>query len=590
MVPRGGRTGGRWTGRGEIDLRTLFTTLARLLHVLWVVLRWFVVPQLLPRGRRRPGPERLRLALFDLGGGFNKLGQVLALRFDLLPPEYCYELFNLLDAVPPFPYRQVEEIVQQDFGAPPERLFREFEEEPFASASIGQVHRAVLPSGQKVAVKIQRPSIRRVLQSDVRLMYMGAAVIDRTRLLGGTRTREVVMEFARWTSRELDYRNEAKHAEQLALNAAGDDLEHNARVFPSFTSERVLTLEFMDGIPLIEIFRARQQGDTEYLERLRAGGVELDRVASHIVWNVLNQIYLFGYFHADLHPANLFVLPGNAIGYIDFGIVGRLASDLRQSLLMYARNLYRGDVDGAIDELMHWIKVSDRTDVDAARRELVEIMDDYLLSLRESEGGSARAGTSAFELDLLNVVRNNEMALESGAVMYLKALVTVDAVAFELHPDLDLEWHENHFFARLVATESRDWLDVRRVAGTTFDYGIRVNRVLDSLETLRRTGTDVGETVMQVRRRVRGLAVLCAAGAAAGLYFAVARLPARPVAGFLSVRLILAVVLVIAVGIILSAGRLPARREDGELVRGDTLRRRWQQTRLEPARTRRERR
>jgi predicted unusual protein kinase regulating ubiquinone biosynthesis (AarF/ABC1/UbiB family) len=552
-----------------------------LVTVIWVVLRRLVVPAVTP-GRKESGPVRLRKALTDLGAGFSKLGQVLALRFDLLPPEYCYELFNLLDAVPPFPYEQVEEVLGAELGAPPGRLFAEFERTPFASASIGQVHRAVLWSGEPVAVKVQRPGIRRVLQADITLMYVAASVIDRTRVLGGTRARDVVTEFARWTRQEIDYRIEAEHAQELALNAAGDELEINAHVYTELSAERVLTLEFMTGIPLIEIFRARQRGDDVHLARLRRQGIELERVASHLVWNVLNQIYLFGYFHADLHPANLFVMPGNAIGYVDFGIVGRLEAGLRSSLLLYARDLFRGDISGAIDELMKWIRVSDRTDVAAARSELLDIMEDYLRSLRDSEGGAAREGSSVFELDLLNVVRRNEMSLASGAVMYLKALITVDAVVFELDPDFDLEWHENHFFASYVANTVNEWRDPRRLASSAFDYGIRLNRVFDSLENFRRTGTDVSETITSVRRRMRILGSLCAVGAAVATYFAATALPSRSVAGVVPVEVLLGAVLVLAVLIVFSAGRLPDRRENGELVRGDTLRRRWNRTRLEP--------
>lgn len=557
-------------------------TLRRLAQLLWVVSRRLVLPLLAPRSRRRPGPERLRLALSDLGGGFNKLGQVLALRFDLLPPAYCYELFDLLDAVPPVPYAEVERVVRKELGAQPDLLFRSFEREPFASASIGQVHRAVLPSGQEVAVKVQRPGIRRLLQADITLMLLAAAVIDMLRLLGGTRSRDVVTEFARWTNGELDYRVEAKHARQLALNAADDELEYNAEVFEAFSSERVLTLEFLDGVPLIDIFRARQRGDEEYLSELRQRGVDLERIASHIVWNVLNQVYLLGYFHADLHPANLFVMDDNRIGYIDFGIVGRLPTDLRRSLLLYARSLYAGNVDSAIDRLMQWITVSDRTDVSSARRELAEIMHDYLRSFRESQAGSARAGSSAFELDLLDVIRRHRMSLSSDAVMYLKALVTVDAVAFELDPDLDLERHENAFFSRYVSQESRRWLDPRYVREAAFDYGTRVDRVFDSLEAMRRTGSDVGETVMGVRRRVRTLGVLSVAGAGGGVWLAFTRLPVIPVAGFISVQFLLALLFALTVGIVLSSGRLPTRRESGELEGGETIRRRWRRTRLKP--------
>src|SRR6188472_4250328 len=147
----------------------------------------------------------MRLALEELGGAWVKFGQMLAMRFDLLPAAYGDEMFRLLNQVRPFPYSQVQEIVAQELGKPPEEVFKSFEAESFAAASIGQVHRAVLPSGEAVEVKVQRPDVRAGVQADISLMYAFSWVLDRTRVFGGTRTRVVIDEFARWTADELDY-------------------------------------------------------------------------------------------------------------------------------------------------------------------------------------------------------------------------------------------------------------------------------------------------------------------------------------------------------------------------------------------------
>ena len=337
-------------------MRTLFKHPRRVWHVFSVFVRFFIAPALhLPGSDRRTGPVRTRLAFEQLGGAWIKLGQMLALRFDLLPTAYCDELFKLLNQVAPFSYDGVREIIRSELGGEPETVFRSFSPESFAAASIGQVHRAVLHSGEQVAVKVQRPGIRETLQADIQLMYAMTWLLDWTHLFGGTRSRDVIDEFARWTADELDYLVEARQAVLLYEHSKDDTFERIARVHRDYTTSRVLTTEFIDGIPLIEIMIAKRDGDVAYLAALAAAGHDLDRIVRHLDWNMLNQVYVFGYFHADLHPANLFVLPGDAIGYVDFGIVGQLPDNVRESLTRYSWLLFRGEVEAAVRELMRWL-------------------------------------------------------------------------------------------------------------------------------------------------------------------------------------------------------------------------------------------
>ena len=194
-------------------------------------------------------------------------------------------------------------------------------------------------------------------------MYAMTRLLDWTHLFGATRSREVIDEFARWTADELDYLVEARQAVLLYEHAQGDKGERIARVYRDYTTSRVLTTELIDGIPLIDIMIAKRDGDTDYLEALAARGHDLDRIVRHLDWNMLNQVYVFGYFHADLHPANLFVLPGDAIGYVDFGIVGQLPDRVRDSLTRYSWLLFRGEVESAVRELMRWLAPGPTTDI-----------------------------------------------------------------------------------------------------------------------------------------------------------------------------------------------------------------------------------
>ena len=305
-------------------------TFRRLIQILGAVLKYGVLPELkLTRRRRVPRPVRLRLAFEELGATWIKLGQALALRFDLLPPSYCYELFQLFNEVAPFPYADVESIIRSEFGRDVSEVYSWFDPEPFAAASIGQVHRATLPSGESVAVKVQRPGIQDRVEMDLRLMYRMAFLPDLMRLFGGTRTRDVIDEFASWLDDELDYVTEAMNAYTIRENARFDPIEYNPRVWLDYSTERVLTLEYIDGIPVSDILTDLRRDRGECIARLREQGCDLDQVAANIVWNFLNQVYVIGLFHADLHPANLLVLPGNRIGYVDFGITGRLPANVR---------------------------------------------------------------------------------------------------------------------------------------------------------------------------------------------------------------------------------------------------------------------
>jgi predicted unusual protein kinase regulating ubiquinone biosynthesis (AarF/ABC1/UbiB family) len=469
-----------------------------------------VLPWLLRR-RHPSGPERVQVALEELGGAWIKLGQALALRFDVLPAEYCLQLFQLLNQVRPFPADDVRRVVEQELGRPVEALFREFEWEPIAAASIGQVHRAELPDGSVVAVKVQRPGVRDLIRADLRLMHVLASLVDAFSVFGRTRARELVREFARWTREELDYRMEARHVAVLRRNAAEDPYERNPRVFPAYTTERVLTLEYLGGIPVVDIVGAIRRRDAAFLEALAARGHDRRRIASHIAWNALNQVYRFGYFHADPHPANLIVLPGDAIGYVDFGIVGKLDEETTRALRYFAQSLFAGRVSRAVEVFMRFLAPSGRTDLEAAHRDLVEAMKSYLESARVSPQEEA-APEEIFEIQILRLVRRHRMAIAPDAARYLKAVLTAEATVKELDPLFDLTAHENRFFGRLMGIELAEGLSVHGVGQWLLDTRVRLERVLDTVEALRDAPGRLAPLAGEVRRRVQVFSALTLAG------------------------------------------------------------------------------
>ena len=292
---------------------------------------WFERHQLrnlLPKGwRGTPKPmgtrgEHLRKMLEELGPTFVKFGQLLSTRPDALPAATITELRKLQDDVPPFAIEIVEETIEKELGLNIKRLFLEFEETPIAAASIGQVHRAVLPNGDRVIVKVQRPEAEARIRADTDLLYQLAQLLrdhsPRNLFIDPV---GLVDQFSRGIRNELDYRVEARNAERFRENFRDDHTVFIPKVYWQYTTSRVLTLEWVDGVQLADIdAAAMDMGERQAL-------------ATTIAECWLKQIYLDGFFHGDPHPANIMVLEGGAIGLVDFGIAGRLSDDDRQNII-----------------------------------------------------------------------------------------------------------------------------------------------------------------------------------------------------------------------------------------------------------------
>jgi ubiquinone biosynthesis protein len=477
-------------------MRTLFRHPLRVWHVVAVFFGLFIAPALhLPGADHQPGPVRLRLAFERLGGAWVKLGQMLALRYDILPVPYCDELFRLLNQVAPFGYDEVREIIRRELGAEPEVAFATFEHQSFAAASIGQVHRASLHNGDVVAVKVQRPHIRETLKADIDLMYSVTWLLDWTKLFGGTKSRDVIDEFARWTADEVDYLVEARQAVLLREHAKGDRYERIARVYRDYTTSRVLTTELIEGIPLLEIMVAKRDGDLEYLERLEKSGHDLDRIVRHLDWNMLNQVFVFGYFHADLHPANMFVLENDAIGYVDFGIVGQLPNRVRESLTRYSWLLFRGEVEPAVRELMRWLAPGPATDAELAQWQLIRVHQAFLYdAIADRSRVTAEAPGpipenrenpySKLAVDILDTIRVQQLTMSPSIVGWLKMLVTLGALRHQLAVNYDLAENVRRFVRRLARQQGLALADPRQALDRLYSGAGQVKRALDFLEFL----------------------------------------------------------------------------------------------------------
>ena len=329
-------------------------------------------------------------------------------------------------------------------------LFASFDAEPFGSASIGQVHDAVLHDGRRVAVKVQRPGIGLLLMCDIALMRRVAAIVDRTHLLGATRTREIVDELARWTREELDYAVEAANAIAIRENIRDADTEYAPEVHLDLSTRRVLTAERLDGLPLVDIIRELRADRDACTQRLAASGHDLDEAAANVVWNFLGQVYATGVFHGDLHPANVLLLDGNKIGYVDFGIVGRIPQEVQQSLGDYARSLFGGDSADAVDQLLRWLRPSDEDGRRPPRARRCSRLTEQFLEDLEHPEARRREVLARFQVDLLSTARRHRLSADPLIVLYMKVVLAMDSVTSELAPTLNLQAVHERFFSELI--------------------------------------------------------------------------------------------------------------------------------------------
>jgi ubiquinone biosynthesis protein len=425
---------------------TLWLSLRRLAYIMFVITKHVlahVSGMLLVRLSLRSsvslsGPARLRVALEELGGSFIKFGQMLALQPDILSLEYCNGLFDLLDRIKPFEYCEVEQIFVAETGKTPVEIFDSFEQTPIATASIGQVHVAYL-DGRKVAVKVQRPSVETDFAGDIRLMAAAMTAIKRLHVRGLYWMLEPGGEFLRWTREELDYRYEARYMERLRRNASKNPHERVPEVFWPYTSRRTLVCEFFEGDTMLSYLRALESDDARMFEELEAIGFAPDRTARHIIDNFLGDVFQHGMFHADLHPANLMILPGNTVGYIDFGITGTISRYSRRNLIALTLAYTRGDLEGMCEAFFR-ISVFDS---ETSQTRFREGLKSFAETWYETAGRERRLrkNFTLVMLDMLRLSRRTGVWPERDVVKYIRSAIAIDGLITRFAPSFDLGQH-----------------------------------------------------------------------------------------------------------------------------------------------------
>jgi ubiquinone biosynthesis protein len=416
-------------------------------------------------GKAPPGenPRRLRRFLERQGGAWIKLGQLLAMRADLLPVEYTTELAELLDNVPPFDNDTARRIIEDDLtgslGRPvtTQELFGTLSE-PVAAASFAQVYRARLDDGQLVAVKVQRPGLRAMILADGLSLRVTAAVVDAVRLFGSVKLGPQVRVLRRILAEELDY-----HFERESLQTAGEQAAHVPvlrvpRVFPRLCGNRVLTMEYLQGIWVKQIIKTLKErgeaGERELAER----GVDVSLCAARVFFIGMRQIFEKGSFHADPHAANIVIMPGNVVGYVDFGIIGEMDDQLLRSQEQFFSALKDLDIAGAVDAMSQMIDIPEnrQAELRAFKQELGRRLHRWARHLQDPAATIPEKSTGVLLLDTLGLIRRHRLGLLEEATRYLRALIISDMIMLQMDSTFDYIEQLQRYFRRRAVREFRE--------------------------------------------------------------------------------------------------------------------------------------
>ena len=427
--------------------------LSRVLHAIARLTRLFAVtvlvtPVLLVRNMFGPtvGPRVLRWYFETCGGGYVKVGQLLATRYDLLRPEYTEELGKLLDSLRPVPTPKITQEIERGLGRPVSEAFASFETDPLATASLAQVHGAVLAGGDEVVVKVLKPGIADRVQVDLRFLALSAHVLDLLPVLRGLDVSGLIDDLSRTAVQELDLAREAMYTAFLHERMAADAIAHYApRVYRDLSSRNVLTLERVRGVTVREMLTATTNGNRDMLEVWAARGITPRRTAVILLRSVLEQTMRYRTFNADPHPSNLIVSDGGTLNWVDFGACGWLDERQWELQLRLREAIANERIHGAYLALLEGMEPLPYRNLSRFEQEIKRIMSDYLVASRDPSAPLNQKSTGALLVKTLAALRRNRLPTTSSAVQLYRTIVVADIVMLGLYPSIDTRGHLRRF-------------------------------------------------------------------------------------------------------------------------------------------------
>jgi ubiquinone biosynthesis protein len=403
--------------------------------------------------------ERVRMACEELGPTYIKFGQILSTRPDLVPIDFIKELSKLQDNVPSSPFSEVSKIIESELGGTPEEIFEFFEKTPLASASIGQVYRAALKDGEAVAVKVQRPGIKKIIEVDLEIMLHLATLMEHhIEEMSLHQPVKIVEEFARTLEKEIDYTIEATNMERIARNFLNDLTIYVPKVFRETTTESVLTTEFVEGIKVSEIDQLEKAGLDRKIITVRGADI------------VLKQIIKHGFFHADPHPGNIFVLPDNVICLLDFGMTGSVDRRTREDFIDLAESVVNRNESRATQVLLKLTDWDEDPDIRLLEKDVADFMGRHLHKpLKDIKIGKLLN-------NLLELAFQHRLRIPPDIFLMLKAFSAIEGVGLMLDPDFDMIQQAAPFIKEV----KRARLSPQRITGDIFRLAIELFQFVEN--------------------------------------------------------------------------------------------------------------
>jgi predicted unusual protein kinase regulating ubiquinone biosynthesis (AarF/ABC1/UbiB family) len=477
-------------------LALAFARISRLFALTILVTPVFLVRNLLgPTG----GPRTLRWYFEACGGGYVKIGQLLATRYDLLRVEYTDELGKLLDSLRPVPTPRIVQEIERGLRRPVSDAFASFEPEALATASLAQVHGAVLPDGHEVVVKVLKPGISEQVRVDLRFLRLSARALDVLPVLRGLDVSGLIDDLSRTAIDELDLSREAMYTAFLHEQMAADPIAHYApRVYREVSSRNVLTLERVRGVTVREMLAASTNGNNGMLEAWAARGITPRRTAVILLRSVLEQTMRYRSFNADPHPSNLIVSDGGTLNWVDFGACGWLDERQWELQLRLRETIAREEIHGAYLALLESMEPLPYRNLARFEGEIKRIMSDYLVASRDPSAPLSQKSTGAFLLKTLATLRRNRLPMTSSTVQLYRTIVVADIVMLGLYPSIDWRGHLRRFLRDL----SIDMVQKTVKESVTSPYtGFRLARApmaaADTMEWLVRRLPDIGRQTLR---------------------------------------------------------------------------------------------
>ena len=403
--------------------------------------------------------QRVRMACEELVPTYIKFGQILSTRPDLVPVDFIKELSKLQDNVPSSPFSEVSKIIESELGGAPEDIFDFFEKTPLASASIGQVYRATLKDGEAVAVKVQRPGIKKIIEVDLEIMLHLATLMEHhIEEMSLHQPVKIVEEFARTIEKEIDYTIEASNMERIARNFLNDFTIYVPKVFRDTTTESILTTEFVEGIKVSEIDRLEKAGLDRKLITVRGADI------------VLKQIIKHGFFHADPHPGNIFVLPDNVICLLDFGMTGSVDRRTREDFIDLAESVVNRNESRATQVLLKLTYRDEDPDIRLLEKDVADFMGLHLHKpLKDIKIGKLLN-------NLLELAFQHRLRIPPDIFLMLKAFGTIEGVGLMLDPGFDMIKQAAPFIKEI----KRARVSPQRITGDIFRLAIELFQFVEN--------------------------------------------------------------------------------------------------------------